>query len=51
MGWALPLESSWGGFSGVSTPEVTPWWAQWGLCPLDHPEVGLGGGSLPLRSP
>lgn len=28
MGWALPLESSWGGFSGVSAPDVTLRWAQ-----------------------
>lgn len=50
MGWALPLESSWGGLSRVFAPKVTLGWAQQGLCSRDHLEVGSRG-SLPLGSP
>lgn len=48
---SLPLRSPHGGLSRVPAPGVTPWWAQWGLCPLDHPEVGLGGGLCPWDHP
>lgn len=49
MGWALPLESSWGGLRGVCAPGIILGWAQQGSCPWGHTRVGSGG-SLPLGS-